>query len=347
MAAKYTYLAAKAYDYETALLDSNTRAGQLYMNDIIRQRTIGHINEDGEPITGEGLANVLAQLSANFDVLGPQLGFNNPMVETTWFSLREQLFRITSDAASDDDWQNVLEQCRVDNLWNLAEYRRFCKPPTSDESVQMPGLVIPFSSTVEYGRNFFDWPAGADPYYASEYFATKIRSLGVWFEDYDETVMSPTPYIYLIPAGMDIMRGPSGGDDNLRAWDVVEQVVPEPFPIVPDDFHQMSWLPMVDTVNEPFAQIRRFGRFRAIPCNNGVFNPDEMIPNTRLVGRSVWNTRWLMIIPSGSLFFSDSAPAEGVERFIYGPELFGGGSRTNDGVDDIKLFFKTYAYIGY
>jgi len=68
------------------------------------------------------------------------------------------------------------------------------------------------------------------------------------------------------------------------------------------------------------------------------------VTDTRLIGRSVWNTRWLLIIPGGTLLFD---PDEGLDTFIDGPEIFpGAGIRTGEGIDDIKLFFETYGYSG-
>jgi len=60
-----------------------------------------------------------------------------------------------------------------------------------------------------------------------------------------------------------------------------------------------------------------------------------------LICRSVWNTRWLLIIPGGTLH---SDPYEGIQRFIYGSIV--NGQRTSNGVSDIKLFFQTYSYSG-
>jgi hypothetical protein len=66
--------------------------------------------------------------------------------------------------------------------------------------------------------------------------------------------------------------------------------------------------------------------------------------DSRLVGRSVWNTRWLLIIPGQALLYD---PDEGLDTFIDGPEVIGGlGERTGYGISDIKLFFHTYAYSG-
>ena len=77
------------------------------------------------------------------------------------------------------------------------------------------------------------------------------------------------------------------------------------------------------------AEIRQFSRFRAYH-DSGVFNPAETISDSRLVGRSVWNTDWMLIIPGGTFLFD---PDEGLETFI-------------DSVSDIKIFFQTYAYSG-
>ena len=65
MAAMYVYLAAKAYDYETTLLDSDTLAGSAFLTDIVRQRTIGMI-ESGQPLTGSGLGRPHAAHVAEF-----------------------------------------------------------------------------------------------------------------------------------------------------------------------------------------------------------------------------------------------------------------------------------------
>ena len=40
-----------------------------------------------------------------------------------------------------------------------------------------------------------------------------------------------------------------------------------------------------------------------------------MITNCRLVGRSVWNTKWLLIIPGGTLL---SDPNQGLDTLIDG-----------------------------
>lgn len=56
----------------------------------------------------------------------------------------------------------------------------------------------------------------------------------------------------------------------------------------------------------------------------------------KLTGRSIWNTRWLLIIPGSQLQGAD--PANGVDVFINGT--------TGTGVRDIKLLFECYGYSG-
>jgi hypothetical protein len=56
-----------------------------------------------------------------------------------------------------------------------------------------PGLVIPFASTIEYGSNFFGWPlSGSDHADDASNFATKVRSVGVWLENYNNGALAET-----------------------------------------------------------------------------------------------------------------------------------------------------------
>ena len=68
----------------------------------------------------------------------------------------------------------------------------------------------------------------------------------------------------------------------------------------------------------------------------------QMTWNSRLIGRSVWNSQWIVIIPGGTLL---SDADEGIERFING-RLLPSGARDGNGVRDIKLYFQTYSYSG-
>ena len=343
MAAMYVYLAAKAYDYETNLLDSGSQAGQVFLSNIVQQRTIGQI-QDGQPLTGSGLADPMARMRQNFQVLKSQMGFNNPQQETNRFSLRKELLRITMDGTSNENWRNALDAYKVPDLWDISEYRRYCRPFRA-EGIAQPGIVIPFSTNITPGMNLFGWPlGGGDSYYSPTNFATKVRSVGVWFSNYNSTGMAETPRIYLVPAGEDVLRSPSVSSSEIRTWNVVDQKLPVPFPINQTEMENDSnWIPLVSTLDDEIFQIRRHSDFKAYH-DSGVINESEMKFDSRLVGRSVWNTQWLLIIPGEALL---SDPAEGIKRFIYGPEIVGSnGERTLNGVSDIKLFFHTYAYSG-
>ena len=69
--------------------------------------------------------------------------------------------------------------------------------------------------------------------------------------------------------------------------------------------------------------------------------------DSRLIGRSVWNTRWVLIIPGGTL---NSDRDEGLERLVNGSLLAGevapNGLRDGNGITDIRLFFQTYSFSG-
>ena len=98
------------------------------------------------------------------------------------------MLRILPGAEGDEAWRQKLEQCKVDNLLNDEIFRRYCLPFVSQQELQSrePALVIPFHSTIDFARNFFDWElAGGDNAYDSTHFATKIRGVGVWFSNYD------------------------------------------------------------------------------------------------------------------------------------------------------------------
>ena len=345
LAARYAYLAATAYDYETNLLGSDNASGREFLTQIVRERNLGQII-DGEPVPGSrGLAGPMGQMAQNFDVLKSQLGFNNPQIETNRFSLRREAFRLLED--SDTEWEDKLEnEFRVDDLWQVPEFRRFCKPFAPESAGPQPGLVIPFQTTVTFGLNFFGWPLGpGDSAYDPAHFATKIREVGSWFTNYSGLPLSNTPRVYVVPVGADVLRSPSDDLFQTREWQVVDQVIPVPFPLGASDLDNPAWIPSNDTLSESFARIRRVGAFRAYHTD-GIepVDPEELSTDSRLVGRSVWNGKWLMIIPGGTLL---NDPEVGLDTFIHGALVPGGnGERDGNGVKDIQLFFSTYAYTG-
>jgi probable HAF family extracellular repeat protein len=187
LAARYVYLAATAYDYEVNLLGSQNGSGRQYLTDIVRQRSLGQMR-DGMPVVGvSGLADPLARLNANFEVLKGQMGFLTPEVETGRFSLRSELFRIRPSVTnglgtitnpdSEKAWRDALKNCRVANLWDVPEFRRYCRSFAPESAGPQPGLVIRFPTTITFGLNLFGWPlSGGDSAYDSSRFATRVSA---------------------------------------------------------------------------------------------------------------------------------------------------------------------------
>lgn len=379
LAARYAYLAAKAYDYETNLDPNDPASARPILTQIIRARTLGAMDNGAPRLGSGGLADALATMKVNFDVLKTQMGFNNPQTETGRFSLRTELFRIASGpmlngardtstnivsyggqnmsaaaawAASDSKWRDALQNGSgggysakvIPDLWQIPEFRRYCRPFAPESAGAQPGLVITFGTQIVFGKNFFGWPlGGGDSAYDPSHFATKVRSVGLWFENYNGEGLSLTPRAYLIPAGLDIMLVPTSLELATREWNVIDQKIPIPLPVSQSNLRDPNWIPLRDSLNGSIAEIRRYSMFRAY--HDAGFATDQMTSDSRLVGRSVWNTRWMLIIPGGTFLASAQ---EGLDTFIRGRVVPGSSPAVRDGngVKDIKLFFQTYAYSG-
>ena len=214
------------------------------------------------------------------------------------------------------------------NIYSNDDVARLAKRPYGDIGAQ-PGLVIPIISTITEGQNFFARPLGpGDSSYDASQFSTKIANVGVWFEDYDTTRLAATPRVYLLPAGEDVGR-PRNTGNLARYWNVTEQLLPVPYPITQADMENPDWTPRLSGLSGEMYSVKPYTRFRAYPYTE-ILSPDELNTDTRLIGRTVWNTEWLLVIP-GSTLLSD--PNIGIERFI-------------EDVDDIHIYFQTYAYAG-
>ena len=94
-----------------------------------------------------------------------------------------------------------------------------------------------------------------------------------------------------------------------------------------------------DSLSEPLFEIRKHQSFRAIGSSSsfateaysdGGYVVRSQFTNSRLIGRSVWNTQWKLVIPGRELLAN---PQEGLDRF-------------RQTVKDIKLHFVTYSYSG-
>ncbi|MBF0452116.1 MAG: LamG domain-containing protein [Candidatus Magnetomorum sp.] len=330
LASRYAYLCAKVYDYETNLNDRDSASAKPVLTDIIRQRSLGQY-EGGKWVIGRGgLGDILAWMKTNYDSLKGQMGFNNPQTETGRFSLRKELFRIKSDEENDGVWKEELKKKTVENLWSIPEFKKYCRPFASEKMGAQKGIVIDFQTTISFGKNFFCWPlGGGDHAYDPSNYVTKVRSVGLWFDGYDNSSLSETPRAYLIPVGMDIMMVPNSDELDTREWTIIDQKLPVPLPVRDSDLNNPDWIPGLDSLNGSMIQIRRYSSFRAYH-DSGYFDVNQVNYDSRLVGRSVWNSRWMLIIPAGTFHYDQDFA---LETFI-------------DTIKDIKLFFQTYAISG-
>ena len=359
LASRYTYLAARAYDYETALLDPvRSPAAKAFLQDIVKARAVG-VFTDGVPqatsttVGDPGLAGVLARMNADWSVAKHRFGINNPNRNQTIFSLRREMKRIDPGPDGDVPWRDYLATCRRANLLADQDVKRHCLGINPRNLLTVPGYVIEFSTTIEEGVNFFGNPLmGGDQTYSPSAFANKIRAAGIGFKGYigmasptsiggsiespndpgtgfsDPNALSATPYIYLIPSGMDSMRSPSNTDtDIIRSWQIEDQAVPLPFDIG-GAFSSSNAISGFATLQEQFT-LRKHGAFRAVPGDT-VFNSATSFTSTRLISRSVWNSKWKIVIPGGTLL---AEPINGMAKFL-------------QQVKDIQLYFDSYSVSG-
>lgn len=363
LAAKYALLAANAYDYETGLLD--TDQGRQYVNSIVSSRALGVV-ENGEPQfagsdTGDpGLSSALAEMKADWDVLKGRLGFNNPDAYGTTVSLRQEKYRLLPGQDGDSAWTAILQQGRMDNILNDQDVVRNCLSIDPGDGTPVPGIVLTFPTTVAKGYNLFGQPlAGGDHAITATAFATKIFAVGVALDGYigmdtpngpsdsgtnsvflNGDALSATPDVYLIPIGVDSMRSPPLGDtQTIRSWSVSDVAIPVPFNIGGSDFSTAQLWQSSASLTEPIFAVRKHQAFRPVPSadyfNSPVYGLGNSLQrsqytNSRLIGRSIWNSGWKLVIP-GTTLLND--PNAGLDTFI----------RT---VKDIQLYFQTYSYSG-
>jgi hypothetical protein len=356
LAARYTYLAAKSYDYETGLLGSDS--GREILDGIVASRSLGDLT-GGVPqatvstLGDAGLAGTMARLQADWAVAESRLGINNPDTNGTLFSLRRELFRVTTSANSTEDdanWQQALEQHRVADITADPDLANACAGLRRSNGAPVPGFVIPFNTVIEPGKNFFGLPlVEGDHAFSESNFSTKIFSSGIVLRGYQgmtlnyqttgnttstngNSTLSATPYVYLIPCGQDKMQSPPLGNSGVvRSWQVRDQALPLPYNLGATAFNSGSFFNTFGTLTEKPWILRTHPAFRAVdnPAYFYGLVPREFT-NTRLIGRSAWNTRWKLVIPAHALH---SNTQTAMDRFV--------GS-----VQDIELFLRTYSHSG-
>lgn len=317
-----------------------------------------------------GISSVLAEMKADWDVLRGRLGFNNPDANGTTASLRTENYRVLPGTNGIAQWQDLMRQHRKANLLEDADVRRYCMQIDSGNGLAVPGLIFEFSTVIDDGLNLFGQQlAPGDHAYSPSSFATKIFAAGIAFEGYrgmdnpaantasvasaggatpsdppswylDPMALAANPYVYLIPVGVDAMRSPPLGDTStIRTWAVDDVAIPLPFNIGASDFSSKGVYLSSDSLSEQLFTIRKHQSFRPVSSPSffstslyGVAGTlkRSQYTNNRLIGRSVWNTKWKLVIPAQTLLNNS---AEGLDRFI-------------QSVTDIKLHFVTYSYSG-
>ena len=358
LASRYTYLAAKSYDYETGLL--GTPQGQAVFADIVASRALGDL-ANGVPqatvstLGDAGLAGTMARMNADFSVAEGRLGINNPDQNGTLFSLRRELYRLPDNpnsTADDEAWQQTLEQHFKSDVMLDRDVAAQCSNIRKPDGSPVPGIIMEFGSTIQHGLNFFGLGSAAgDHNYSPSNFATKIFSVGVVLPGYvgmdpyafgspgagspntnGANTLNATPYVYLIPVGMDRMLAPPLGDTNtVRSWKVDDQALPLPYNLGATAFNSTQFFTANGTLSEQPWILRKHQAFRPVddPAFFYSLIPQEFT-SSRLIGRSVWNTTWKIVIPAYSLLQNEQ---EGLNRFAAT-------------VKDIQIFLRTYSNSG-
>ncbi len=354
LASRYTYLAAKSYDYETGLLGST--AGKSVINAIVASRSLGDLTGGIPQATvstfgDSGLAGTMARLQADWAVAKPRLGINSPDQNGTLFSLRRELYRLVDGTGGDPAWQQTLEQNIMSNIMADADVAAACRNLRNADGSAVPGIVIAFSTVVQDTLNFFGRPLTAsDHTFSPSNFATKIYSAGIVFPGYvgmdpyrvgvvnagspsysAANALSATPYVYLIPTGADDMLAPPLGDvGTVREFKVSDQALPLPVNLGATAFSSVQYFDANGTLSEQPWVLRKHQAFR--PVNDAAFffsSVPAEFTNNRLVGRSVWNSGWKIVIPAKTL----SSSTDALNRFVAS-------------VKDIELFLRTYSHAG-
>ncbi|WP_309385912.1 hypothetical protein [Cerasicoccus frondis] len=380
LARRYAFLAAQAYDYETALDPSDDQYIGPMLDYLMETTFLGMITGygggtsdvgGGVPIYGQGgISEVLAWMQANFAQIKAQNGHTQANYEILSFSLREELAGIekdaddSSDQATDDySWLQWLTSSSsglngqsefYDDLRDNSYYNLYCRPWNSDGDA-VPGFVVSFSTTVTPGEDFFGYDLdGGDSAYDPSRFATRIYGVALEFESYDTTNLAATPRAYLVPVGKDFSRVPDSLSTEIRSWSVVDQKLPIAIPPTDYELESNVYAPIIDGVNGYFGEIRLHSAFSVATSTVDLdsFDTTSTYFGVDLVGRSVWNSQWVLIIPLESMHYNDytTDPTDGTAYQYFLPNIDGtlidGDSAATGGITDIILNLMTYSYSG-
>jgi hypothetical protein len=116
----------------------------------------------------------------------------------------------------------------------------------------------------------------------------------------------------------------------VRTWSVHDTRIPTPFTLNTSNLTSPGFIPSMDGLDGAFGSPRRHADFRIYHGNVDLNGLNDNEQSTRLVGRSIWNSEWLLVIPGAGLH---ADPDFGLDQFA-------------ENVSDIKLTFKTYSHNG-
>jgi hypothetical protein len=112
---------------------------------------------------------------------------------------------------------------------------------------------------------------------------------------------------------------------------VQDQALPLPFNLGASAFNNTQFFDANGTLTEQPWILRKHQAFRPVADATMFYGsvPQEFT-NTRLIGRSVWNSRWKIVIPAYTLLKNEQT---GLSRFAAS-------------VKDVQLFLRTYSHSG-
>ncbi len=116
--------------------------------------------------------------------------------------------------------------------------------------------------------------------------------------------------------------------ERCRAYGVDELC--EDFPWAESELVSPGFIPTLNGIDGGYSELRRHGDFRMYHDAGGAVQESELILDSRLIGRSVWNSEWLLIIPGAGLHVDANT----------------GLRQLAETVSDLKLHFKTYSHQG-
>ena len=111
-----------------------------------------------------------------------------------------------------------------------------------------------------------------------------------------------------MPIGLDVLRTPIGSELATREFTILDQVIPTPFPIGATDLRNPAWIPINDSLGGSFIQIRRGHGAMPARHDEGIYAEQDLTNDTRLIGRSAWNTDWTLSFRAAPYFSTQPRP---------------------------------------